>query len=132
MRGVSGNHPAYDATSNNVANKMIVHRDKTHEHWSAENDSYNLHGSAVGDCNYPDRGEPQDSASVAGRKTADVVAALKRMETICTCSDERWIVMGPSLRPIATANIPQGDAKIISDDYAETRDEQHLLPAHKW
>ena len=116
MRGVSGNHPAQDATGNDVANKMIVHRDKTHEHWSAENDGCDLYGSTVGRGNYPDRGEPQDSASVAGRKTADVIAALKRMETIRTCADERWIVMGPSLRPIATANIPQGDAKIISDD----------------
>ena len=116
MRGVSGNNPAQDATGNDVADKMIVHRDKTHEHWSAENDGCDLYGSTVGHRNYPDRGEPQDSASVAGRKTADVIAALKRMETVRTCADERWIVMGPSLRPIATANIPQGDAKIISDD----------------
>ena len=116
MRGVSGNNPAQDATGNDVANKMIVHRDKSHEHWSAQNNGCDLYGSTVGNRNYPDRGEPQDSASVAGRKTADVIAALKRMETVRACADERRIVMGPSVRPIATANIPQGDAKIVSDD----------------
>ena len=116
MRGVSGNNPAQDATSNDVANKMIVHRDKTHEQWGAENNGCDLYGSTVGYRNYPDRGESQDSASVARRETADVIAALKRMETVCACADERWIIMGPSVRPIATANIPQGDAKIVSDD----------------
>ena len=36
----------------------------------------------------------------------DVVAALKRMETVYTSADERWIIMGPGLRPVATANVP--------------------------
>jgi hypothetical protein len=116
MRGVGGNNPAQGATSYDIANKMIVHRDKAHEHWNAENKGSDLYGSTMGYRNYPNRGESQDSASVARWKTADVIAALKRMETVCACADERWIIMGPSVRPIATANIPQGDAKIVSDD----------------
>ncbi len=40
-----------------------------------------------------------------GRKTADVIAALKRMETVRACADKRWIIMGPRFWPIATENV---------------------------
>src|SRR5262249_7120265 len=65
-------------------------------------------------------------------KTANVVAALKRMKAVRAGADERWIVMRPSLGPIATKNIPERDAEIIGNDQADTCDQQHLLPALKW
>src|SRR5438046_2255604 len=50
-----------NAAGNHVADKMIIHRYKAHEHWRTENDGY---GSTAGRGNYPHRGEPQESASV--------------------------------------------------------------------
>jgi hypothetical protein len=40
-----------------------------------------------------------------GRETADVIAALKRMETVRARADKRWIIMGPRFWPIATENV---------------------------
>jgi 2-C-methyl-D-erythritol 4-phosphate cytidylyltransferase len=68
---------------------------------------------------------------VAGGKTADVIAALKWMETVRPGADERWIIVSPSVRPIATENVAYRDSEIIGNNQAETRDKQCLLPAQK-
>src|SRR6266536_1005617 len=104
MRRVCGDDPAQNAAGNHVANKMIIHRHKAHEHRNTKNGAYD---STAGHRNQPHHCEAQNPGGVAGRKAADVVATLKRMETVRTVANERWVVIGPSPRPIATTNIPQ-------------------------
>jgi hypothetical protein len=82
---------------------MIIRRHKVHEHRSTENCAYHSTGWRR---NKSHRRKTQDPGSVAKRKAADVVAALKQMETVRSVANERWIVIGPRLRPIATTNIP--------------------------
>ncbi len=108
---------------------MIIHRHKTHEHRTTRNGD---EGSTARHRNQPHRCEAQNSGSMAGRKAADIVATLKRMETVLSVADERWIISGPSLRPIATANIPQRCPEFIGHNQAEAGDQQHFLQAHKW
>ena len=129
MRRVCGDDPAQNTPGNYVADKMIIHRHKAHEHGSTKNGAYH---STAGHRNQPHRGEAQDPAGVAERKATDVVATLKRMKTIPTVANERWVVIGPSLRLIATTNISQRRTEFIRHDQAEARDQQHFLPAHKW
>src|SRR6266513_3146397 len=131
MRRVCGDNPAQNAASNHVADKMIVHCHKAHEHRSAENDHDDLYGSTARHRNQPHRGEAQGSTGVTGRKAANIVATLKRMEAIGTGANERWIIMRPRIWPIATANIPTRDTEIIGNDQTDTRDKQDFLPMQK-
>src|SRR4051794_12093560 len=62
------------------------------------------------------------------RKAADVVTNLKRMETISARTDERRIIVVPSLRPVAAKQIPQRLPTLIRNDQADARNEQHMLP----
>src|SRR5439155_8837590 len=64
MRCVCGDNPAQNAASNHVADKMIIHCHKAHEHRSAENDHDDLYGSTARHPNQPHRGEAQDSTGV--------------------------------------------------------------------
>src|SRR5438034_11244561 len=101
MCRVCGDDAAQNAAGNYVAHKVIVHHHQTDEHRSTENDDYELYCSIMRHRNQPDCGERQDPARMPGRKTADVIAALKRMETVRACADKRWIIMGPRFWPIA-------------------------------
>src|SRR5438874_9705872 len=76
MRRVCGDNAAQNAAGDHVADKMIVHRHKAHEHRSTKNGNYD---STAGRRNQAHRGEAQDPGGVAGRKAADVVATLKRI-----------------------------------------------------
>src|SRR6266487_1965329 len=105
VRRVHRDDSAQHTAGNHVADEMIIHRHKTHEHRSTENDDYDLHGSTARHRDQPHGSEGQDSGSVAGRKTADVIATLKWMETVRPGADEGWIMVGPSLRPIATEDV---------------------------
>src|SRR5437016_8667768 len=107
---------------------MIIHRHKTHEHRSRENNNHDLYGSTAGHCDQPHGSKGQDSGSVAGRKTADVIATLKWMETVRPGADQGWIIVSPGVRPIAAENVDSRDAKIIGNNQADTRDKQRLLP----
>src|SRR5438477_12603685 len=106
MRCVCGDNPAQNAASNHVADKMIIHRHKAHEHRSAKNDHDDLYGSTARHRNQQHRGEAQDSTGVTGRKAADIVATLKGMKGIPTGASERWSRMRPPIWPTATANVP--------------------------
>src|SRR5438046_506630 len=64
MRRICGDNPAQTAAGDHVADKMIIHRHKAHEHRSAENDHDDLYGSTARHRNQPHRGEAQDSTSV--------------------------------------------------------------------
>src|SRR4029077_19222688 len=88
VRRVHRDDSAQHTAGNHVADEMIIHRHKTHEHRSCENDDYDSHGSTAGHCDQPHGSKRQDSGSVAGRKTADVIATLKWMETVRPGADE--------------------------------------------
>jgi hypothetical protein len=64
MRRVHGDQPAQHAAGDDIADEMIVHRYKTQEHWSAEENGYDLYRSTVGHRNYPHHSEAQDSGSM--------------------------------------------------------------------
>src|SRR4029077_4815182 len=99
MCRVHGDQRAQNAAGDYIADEMVIRRHKAQEHRSGEHCRYN---SSAGHGDHPDTGKSQDSAGVPRRKAADVVASLKRMETIRAGADKRWIIMGPRLRPIAT------------------------------
>src|SRR5438046_948607 len=54
------------------------------------------------------------------------------METVPTAANERWVVIGPGLRPIANTYISQRRTEFIGHNQAEACGQQHFLPAHKW
>src|SRR6266567_2587346 len=110
MRRLCGDNPAQNAAGNHVADKMIIHRHKAHEQHGTKNGTYD---STAGHRNQPHRCEAQDPGGVARRKAADVIATLKRMETVLAVANERWVVIGPGLRPVATTYIPQRCTEFI-------------------
>jgi hypothetical protein len=57
MRRIRADEPAQNTSGNNVPDEMIIHKDKAHEHWDAENHGQDLHGSAVRHANYPHHSE---------------------------------------------------------------------------
>ncbi len=62
-------------------------------------------------------------------KLPTVIATLKRMEPIDSAADEGWVVMGPSLGPVAATNITQANAELIGYDQADARYQNHFVPA---
>src|SRR5436190_8175345 len=102
MHGVHGYQRAQDAAGNDVADKMIIHRHKAEKHRNSKQDHDH---ATLWDGNHPYAGESEDSASVTRGEAADVVATLKRMKTVRAGPDERWVIMGPCLRPVATENV---------------------------
>src|SRR6266705_4662378 len=110
MRCVHGDQPAQDAAGDHIANKMVIRRHQADEHWSTNEGAYD---STPRRRNQPHRGEAQDPGGVARGKAAKIVATLKRMEPVGSVADERWVVMGPSLGPVAAANITQANTEFI-------------------
>ncbi len=93
---------AQHAAGDDVTHKVVIHRHETQEHGNGKNHRY---GPSARHCNHPYPCESEDSAGMTRRKTANVVASLKGMKSVCACPDQRGIVMRPRLRPIAAENV---------------------------
>jgi len=102
MCRIHGDHRAQHAARDDVTHKVVIHRHETYEHGNRKNHRYD---SSRRHRNHPYSGESENSAGMTRRKTADVVASLKRMKSIRACADQRRIVMRPGLRPIASENV---------------------------
>ncbi len=125
MHRVSGNDGAHEGAGNHVADEVVIHQDKAHEHRYG-NDCADV--PAAGRGQPPNRDEAQDPGRVTGREAADLIFALKRMEAVGNVADQRRVAVEPGLWPVAARDISQADAKLIGNDQADARDEQYFLP----
>src|SRR4030095_3715159 len=105
LRCIHRHDSAQHTSRDHVADEMIIHRHKTHEHRRRKKNDDDLQASAARHCDQPYASKGQDSGSVAGWKTADVVAALKWMEAVRAGANERRIIVNPRVGPIASEDI---------------------------